>query len=148
MKRELSKSSCSQSIYKFNKKVGTPGVGNGSQLQYSSFENSMDSGAWQTTVHGIAKSWTWLSDWAQGIMMFPWMMGIWGWGCEGSGVESREAEGRALERNGKIESVQQVLVYVTRSVDEWRPWKHGFFLSSNIDTYSLGNVSLVVIWWL
>lgn len=50
--------------------------------------------------------------------MFPWMMEIWGWGCEGSGEESREAEGRALERNCKIESVQQILIYVTRSVDE------------------------------
>ena len=25
-------------------------------LQYSGFENSMDRGAWQTTVHGAAKS--------------------------------------------------------------------------------------------
>ena len=25
----------------------------------------MDRGAWQTTVYGVAKSWTWLSDWAQ-----------------------------------------------------------------------------------
>ena len=25
----------------------------------------MDRGAWQTTVHGVAKSRTWLSDWAQ-----------------------------------------------------------------------------------
>lgn len=44
------------------------------------------------------------------------MMAVWGWGCEGSGEESREAEGRALERNGKIESVHWVLAYVTRSV--------------------------------
>ena len=49
MEREHSKSSCSQSIYKFNKKVGTPEVGNGNQLQYSCLENSMDSGAWQTS---------------------------------------------------------------------------------------------------
>ena len=26
-----------------------------------SLENSMDSGAWRVTVHGVAKSWTWLS---------------------------------------------------------------------------------------
>ena len=31
-------------------------------LQYSSLENSMDKGAWQATVYGVAKSWTWLSD--------------------------------------------------------------------------------------
>ena len=33
-----------------------PGVGNGNPLQYSCLENSTDRGAWQTTVHGVAKS--------------------------------------------------------------------------------------------
>ena len=33
-----------------------PGVGTGNLLQCSCLENSMDSGAWQATVHGIAKS--------------------------------------------------------------------------------------------
>ena len=32
--------------------------GNGNPLQYSCLENSMDSGAWQATVHGVAKSQT------------------------------------------------------------------------------------------
>ena len=32
--------------------------GNGNPLQYSSWKNSMDRGAWQATVHGAAKSWT------------------------------------------------------------------------------------------
>jgi len=36
--------------------------GNGNPLQYSCLENSMDRGAWQATVHGVAKSWTQLSD--------------------------------------------------------------------------------------
>ena len=35
---------------------------NGSPLQYSYLENPMDRGAWQTIVHGVAKSWTWLSN--------------------------------------------------------------------------------------
>ena len=30
--------------------------------QYSCLENPMDGGAWQAIVHGIAKSWTQLSD--------------------------------------------------------------------------------------
>ena len=38
------------------------GGGNGNPLQYSCLENSMDRGAWQTTVHGAAKSQTQLSD--------------------------------------------------------------------------------------
>ena len=38
------------------------GEGNGTLLQYSSLENSMDGGAWWAAVHGITKSWTQLSD--------------------------------------------------------------------------------------
>ena len=40
----------------------SPGEGNGSSLQYSCLENSMDGGAWWATVHGVAKSQTRLSD--------------------------------------------------------------------------------------
>ena len=32
-----------------------PGEGNGNSLQYSHLENSMDRGAWWTTVHGVAQ---------------------------------------------------------------------------------------------
>ena len=39
----------------------SPGEGNGNPLQYSCLENSMDRGAWWATVHGVTKSWTWLS---------------------------------------------------------------------------------------
>ena len=40
----------------------SPGEGNGNPLQYSCLENPMDGGAWWATVHGVAKSWTRLSD--------------------------------------------------------------------------------------
>ena len=40
----------------------SPGEGNGNQLQYSYLENPMDRGAWEGIVHGVAKSWTRLSD--------------------------------------------------------------------------------------
>ena len=36
----------------------SPGEGNGYPLQYSGLENSIDRGAWQATVHGVAKSQT------------------------------------------------------------------------------------------
>ena len=39
-----------------------PGEGRGSLLQYSFLENPKDRGAWWATVHGVAKSWTRLSD--------------------------------------------------------------------------------------
>ena len=40
----------------------SPGEGNGYPLQCSCLENPMDGGAWWTTVHGVAKSRTRLSD--------------------------------------------------------------------------------------
>ena len=40
----------------------SPGVGKGNLLQYPCLENSMDRGAWRAIVHGVAKSWTQLSD--------------------------------------------------------------------------------------
>ena len=40
----------------------SPGGGNDNPLQYSCLENLMDRGTQQVTVHGVAKSWTRLSD--------------------------------------------------------------------------------------
>ena len=40
----------------------SPGEEDGNLLQYSYLENSMDRGAWWVTVHGIANSWTQLSN--------------------------------------------------------------------------------------
>ena len=42
-----------------------PEEGNGNPLQYSCLRNPMDRGAWQATVHGVAKSWTQLSSYTQ-----------------------------------------------------------------------------------
>ena len=39
-----------------------PGEGNGYPLQCSGLENSLDRGACWTTVHGVTKSWTQMSD--------------------------------------------------------------------------------------
>ena len=36
----------------------SPGERNGNPIQYSCLENPIDRGAWQTTVLGVAKSWT------------------------------------------------------------------------------------------
>ena len=40
----------------------SPAEGHGNSLQYFCLENSMDRGAWQATVQGVAKSQTRLSD--------------------------------------------------------------------------------------
>ena len=48
----------------------SPGEGNGNPFQDYCLENPMDRGAWQATVHGVAKSWTRLSNFTslQGII--------------------------------------------------------------------------------
>ena len=40
----------------------SPGEGNRNPLQYSCLGHPMDRGAWRSTVHGVAKSWTRLRD--------------------------------------------------------------------------------------
>ena len=40
----------------------SPGEGNDNPLQYFCLKNPMDRGAWQATVHGVAKHWTGLSN--------------------------------------------------------------------------------------
>ena len=40
----------------------SPGEEHGNPLQYSCLENPMDRGAWQATVHRVAKSWTQLNN--------------------------------------------------------------------------------------
>ena len=40
----------------------SPEEGNGNPLQYSCLENPMDGGSWWAIVHGVARSWTQLSD--------------------------------------------------------------------------------------
>ena len=45
----------------------SPGEGNVNPLQYSRLENHIDRGAWQATVHGVAKSQTRLSDFTHSL---------------------------------------------------------------------------------
>ena len=49
----------------------SPGEGNGHPLQYSCLEDSMDGGAWWATVHGVTKTWTWLSDFTFTFYLMP-----------------------------------------------------------------------------
>ena len=48
----------------------SPGEGNGNPLQYSCLENPMEGGTWWATVHGVAKSWTQLSDFTSLIVIY------------------------------------------------------------------------------
>ena len=62
-----------------------PGGGNGNPLQISCLENPMHRGAWQATVHRVAKSQTWLSRHAQFLYsstlfhMSPLAFELWHW---------------------------------------------------------------------
>ena len=47
----------------------SPGGGHGNPLQCSCLETPMDRGAWWATVHGVAKSWTRLSDQAHHFLL-------------------------------------------------------------------------------
>ena len=68
----------------------SPGEENGNPFQYSCLENSKDRGAWQVTVHGVAKS---RNDWVTNSSHFlwfatSWSLTIWFYVCGvGSGVE-------------------------------------------------------------
>ena len=46
------------------------GEGNGIPLQYSCLENPTDEGAWWAAVHGVAKSWTQLSNFTFTFIFF------------------------------------------------------------------------------
>ena len=46
----------------------SPGGQNGNPLQYPCLDNCTDRGAWQGTVHGVPKRWTWL---AIVVLLFP-----------------------------------------------------------------------------
>ena len=53
------KSACSERDPSLITRLGSsPGEGNGYPLQFSCLENSMDRGAWWSTVHVVAKSQT------------------------------------------------------------------------------------------
>ena len=53
------------------------GITDSMDMSLSKFrELMMDREAWRTTVHGVAKSWTWLSDWTEliDLVVFPYFL--------------------------------------------------------------------------
>ena len=60
--RKESKTISPREREKYEASIYNLGEGNGNPLQYSCLENTMDGGAWEAAVHGVAKSRTRLSD--------------------------------------------------------------------------------------
>ena len=50
------------------------GEGNGNPFQYSCLENFMDGEAWWAIVHGVTKSWTWLSNFTLSLFKPSWIL--------------------------------------------------------------------------
>ena len=62
------------------------GLGSGNPLQYSCLKNPMDRRPWQTTVHGVAKSWTGLrTKHASTMILFEFTMFLHSLFGEGNG---------------------------------------------------------------
>ena len=59
LKKELKTRNPKSYYYSISNEIGE---GNGTPLQYSCLENPMDGGAWWAAVHGVAESWTGLSN--------------------------------------------------------------------------------------
>ena len=53
---------CQRPRFPFLGREDFPGGGNGNPFPYSCLGNPIDRGVWRATVHGVAKSWTQLSD--------------------------------------------------------------------------------------
>ena len=67
----------------------SPGKGHSSPLKYSYLDNSMDRGAWLATVHGVVKSWTWLSTRSLIHLDASWGLPV---------TEQRTSKGQRLEK--------------------------------------------------
>ena len=59
LKKELKTRNPKSYYYSISNEIGE---GNGTPLQSSCLENPMGGGAWYAAIHGVAKSWTRLSD--------------------------------------------------------------------------------------
>ena len=77
----------------------SPREGNGNSLQYSCLENSMDGGAWQATVCGVAQSRTRLSDFTfTFVLCFPGSTAVKEFTCNAGDLSLIPRLGRSLEK--------------------------------------------------
>ena len=96
----------------------SPGEGNGSPLQFSCLENLLDRGAWQATVNGATKSWTWLK-WLSTHSCFlgreTWVNSERWWGTGNPGVPLSMGSQR-VRHNLPTEQQQAVFYFLTSAM--------------------------------
>ena len=95
-----------------------PGERHGNPLQYSCLENSMDRGAWQSTVQGVAKSWTRLSH---GVHTHIY---DWGGGGRGHLVEKRPYFPQTQRTSLKMDSAWFLLSDLEKKKKTCCVWRH------------------------
>ena len=121
--------------------------GNGNPLQYSCLENPMDREAWYTTVHGIAKSRTRLSDFT---FTFHFSLSCIG---EGNGNPLQySCLGNPMDRGAWWATVHRVTKSWTRLKQlstRWCIYLHLFAFNLYVSLYLkwISWASLVVQWW-
>ena len=111
--------------------------GNDTPLQYSCLENPMGRGGWKAAVHGVTKSWTWLSDftfafmhwrrkWQPNPMFLPgesqgqWsLVGFHLWGC---------TESDTTEVTQQQQQQQVSITFIFFEINSWGYWQKDCFL--------------------
>ena len=81
------------------------GEGNGNPLQYSCQGNSMDRGAWQATVHEVAKSWSAAAAAAKSLQSCP------------TPCDPRDSSPRGFPVPGILQARTLEWVAISRSLD-------------------------------
>ena len=91
----------------------------------------MDRDAWRAAVHGLAKSWTWLSDWMNWPELTLPKVGFPGvWDCKESVCQCRRCRFDPWARNIPWRTWQPSLMFLPaefpgqRSLAGYRPWGH------------------------
>ena len=106
------------------------GEGNGTPLQYSCLENPMDGGAWQATVHGVAKSQTQLSNFTSlhfitgGKTVLPFLVWEVDWGehLPRGMLGSNFRQTQVQQRAHLVSTFSQLLSAQNNPMSEWLFW--------------------------
>ena len=118
------------------------GEGKGAPLQHSCLENPVDGGAWWAAVHGVAKSWTRLSDFTFTHWRRKWqptpvfltgesqgrgsLVGCRLWGCTES--DTTEATQQQQQQHCTILLFLCLNMFIIKSYEKYTFW--GFVTSS------------------